>query len=139
MALLIGTREGVFRSADGMIDDIEQVLDAGNTLRVRTFEMHEGVFATTKTGLYRSTDDGTSWENLDVPREEVFPQGFDHSLHSRHHPTSSVISVTYLRAIEHVDEYNENTGLRCDGEPGTGSHASPFADTTPVRCLWTNP
>jgi photosystem II stability/assembly factor-like uncharacterized protein len=72
MLLLIGTREGVFRSADGTLDDIEQVLDAGNTLRVRTFETHEDVFATTKTGLYRSADDGTSWENLGVPREEVF-------------------------------------------------------------------
>lgn len=72
MALLIGTRDGVFRSADGTVDDVEQVLDAGTTLRVRTFETHEDVFATTKTGLYRSTDVGTSWENLDVPREEVF-------------------------------------------------------------------
>lgn len=71
MSLLIGTRDGVFRSADGTLDDTEQVLDGGNTLRVRTFESHEGVFAATKTGLYRS-DDGQTWTNLDVPREEVF-------------------------------------------------------------------
>ena len=72
MSLLIGTREGVFRSADGTLADVEQVLDSGNTLRVRTFEAQESVFATTKTGLYRSEDDGATWENLGVPREEVF-------------------------------------------------------------------
>jgi hypothetical protein len=60
MSLLIGTREGIFRSADGTLTDVEQVLDSGNTLRVRTFEAQEGVFATTKTGLYRSEDDGVT-------------------------------------------------------------------------------
>lgn len=30
------------------------------------------MFAASKTGLYRSTDDGTAWANIDVPREEVY-------------------------------------------------------------------
>lgn len=72
MSLLLGTRDGVFRSADETLADVEQVLDSGNTLRVRTFETQAGVFAATKTGLYRSEDDGATWENLGVPREEVF-------------------------------------------------------------------
>jgi photosystem II stability/assembly factor-like uncharacterized protein len=72
MSLLIGTREGVFRASGMDLNEIEQVLDAGATRRVRTFVPHEEVFAATKTGLYRSEDDGITWENLDVPREEVF-------------------------------------------------------------------
>jgi photosystem II stability/assembly factor-like uncharacterized protein len=69
MVLLIGTRDGVFRSPDGALETTEQVLDVGDTLRVRTLD---GVaFAATRSGLYRSTD-GQSWTNLDVPREEVF-------------------------------------------------------------------
>lgn len=96
MSLLIGTRDGVFRSTDGTVEDVEQVLDAGNTLRVRTFEAHESVFATTKTGLYRSTDEGISWENLGVPREEVFsvvmsPDG--ERLYAGTHPAHLYIST----------------------------------------------
>lgn len=72
MSLLIGTRDGVYRSTSGTLDDGERVLDSRRTLRVRTFENHDGVFATSKTGLYRSVDNGTTWENLGVPREEVF-------------------------------------------------------------------
>jgi photosystem II stability/assembly factor-like uncharacterized protein len=71
MALVIGTREGVFRSTDGSLDEVERVLDIGDTPRVRAVPDH-GVFAATRTGLYRSTDDGSTWERLEVPREEVF-------------------------------------------------------------------
>ncbi|HET7324197.1 MAG TPA: glycosyl hydrolase [Halococcus sp.] len=93
MALLIGTREGVFRSADATFDAVEQVLDSGNTLRVRTFE--ESVFAASKTGLYRS-EDGMTWTNLDVPREEVFsvvvnPDG--ERLYAGTHPAHLYVST----------------------------------------------
>jgi photosystem II stability/assembly factor-like uncharacterized protein len=95
VSLLIGTRDGVFRTADVPFDDIESVLDAGATLRVRTFENH-GTFAATKTGLYRSADDGTTWENLDVPREEVFsvvvsPDG--EQLYAGTHPAHLYVST----------------------------------------------
>ena len=85
--LLAGTYDGVFRADGPRFDDAEQVLDAGRVMRVRRFDgwdggesSHDesrrspldGVFAATKTGLYRSTDGGDSWTNLDVPREEVY-------------------------------------------------------------------
>lgn len=70
MSLLVGTPAGVFRSTNGDVGDIDRVLDAGNTLRVRTFG-HHGSFAATKTGLYRSMDGGETWSNLDVPQIEV--------------------------------------------------------------------
>ena len=79
MTIVIGTRDGVFRSEstvdaateDATLEDAEQVLDTGNTLRVRAFD-ERGTFAATVNGLFRSTDDGHNWRNLDVPREEVF-------------------------------------------------------------------
>lgn len=72
MALLIGTHDGVFRTATVPIDEAEQVLDSGDAPRVRTFPEIDGVFAATKTGLYRSTDSGKTWADLSVPQAEVY-------------------------------------------------------------------
>lgn len=72
MAVLIGTRDGVYRTATVPVDDVEQVLDSGDVPRVQTFPEVDGVFAATKTGLYRSMDDGRTWEGLGVPQEEVY-------------------------------------------------------------------
>ena len=72
MAVLIGTRDGVYRTATVPVEDAEQVLDSGDSLRVRTFPAVDGVFAATKSGLYRSMDEGQTWENLGVPRDEVY-------------------------------------------------------------------
>jgi len=72
MAILIGTRDGVYRTAAVPVEDANQVLDSGDTPRVRTFPAVDGVFAASKSGLYRSTDDGQTWENLGIPREEVY-------------------------------------------------------------------
>jgi len=70
--LLAGTYDGVYRTEGPRFDSAEQVLDAGRVMRVRRFEEWRGVFATTKSGLYRSTDGGDSWTDLGVPREEVY-------------------------------------------------------------------
>jgi hypothetical protein len=93
MALLIGTRDGVVCSPDESFEDMEKVLDAGDTLRIRTSD--GAAFAATKSGLYRSTD-GRSWTNLDVPREEVFsvvtsPDG--ERLYAGTHPAHLYVST----------------------------------------------
>lgn len=72
MAVLIGTRDGVYRTATVPVEDADQVLDSGDTPRVRTFPAVDGVFAATKSGLYRSMNEGKTWENLDVPQDEVY-------------------------------------------------------------------
>ena len=58
MAVLIGTRDGIYRTATVPVGDAEQVLDSGDSLRVRIFPAVDGVFAATKTGLYRSLNEG---------------------------------------------------------------------------------
>ncbi|MFC6764256.1 WD40/YVTN/BNR-like repeat-containing protein [Natrinema soli] len=72
MVVLIGTRDGVYRTATIPVEDAEQVLDSGDVPRVRMFSEIDGVFAATKTGLYRSMDNGRTWEDIGVPQEEVY-------------------------------------------------------------------
>lgn len=72
MNLLIGTLDGVHRGSMDPEDAIQPVLDCGDAVNVRTFANVEGVFAATRTGLYRSTDAGETWIDLDVPQDEVF-------------------------------------------------------------------
>ncbi|WP_132058382.1 WD40/YVTN/BNR-like repeat-containing protein [Halorussus amylolyticus] len=70
--LLVGTYDGVYRADRPRFESAERTLDSGRVLRVRRFDDWRGVFAATKTGLYRSTDEGASWTDLGVPREEVY-------------------------------------------------------------------
>lgn len=110
MTLFIGTRKGVFRSADATLEDSEQVLDSGDTLRVRTFETHEGVFAASKTGLYRSEDAGNTWDHLAVPREEVFsvvvsPDG--DRLYAGTHPAHLSISTDEGETWDELDGFQD--------------------------------
>src|SRR6056297_1197062 len=83
--LLAGTEDGVYRAEGPRFDDAEQVLESDRVMRVRRFDGWDGVFAATKSGLYRSTDGvsasdasrgssdvGDSWTDLNVPREEVY-------------------------------------------------------------------
>jgi photosystem II stability/assembly factor-like uncharacterized protein len=70
--LLAGAYDGVYRVAGPRFDDAEQVLKTDRVMRVRRFDGWDGVYAATQSGLFRSTDEGTSWDRLDVPREEVY-------------------------------------------------------------------
>jgi photosystem II stability/assembly factor-like uncharacterized protein len=96
MAVLIGTRDGVYRTTTVPVDAAEQVLDSGDVPRVRTFPEVDGVFAATKSGLYRSADDGQTWENLDVPQGEAYsvvasPNG--ERLYAGAHPAHLYVST----------------------------------------------
>lgn len=70
MNLLAGTDEGVYRTPLDDGDGPDRVLEGGRVLRVRRFGTR--TYAATKRGLYRSPDDGASWERLETPRPEVY-------------------------------------------------------------------
>ncbi|MFC6764558.1 WD40/YVTN/BNR-like repeat-containing protein [Natrinema soli] len=95
MAVLIGTRDGVFRTASIPVDDVEQVLDSGDTPRVQTFPDIDGVFAATKSGLHRSMDDGRTWEDLGVPQEvySVVASPNGERLYAGIHPAHLYVSI----------------------------------------------
>lgn len=96
MDLLIGTLDGVHRGSMDPEDPIQPVLDCGDAVNVRTFANVEGAFAATRTGLYRSTDAGDTWTDLDIPQDEVFsvvasPSG--DRLYAGTHPAHLYIST----------------------------------------------
>ena len=132
MALLIGTDDGVVRSPDGTLDETEHVLDAGDTLRVRTFD--DVAFAATRNGLYRSTD-GRSWTDLGVPREEVFsvvrsPGG--ERLYAGTHPAHLYVST------DDGGTWHELEGLQ--DLPSRGEwHTPRHRDEAHVRSLGVHP
>lgn len=70
MALIIGTNNGICRHSQNENSPVEKVLDCGDTLNVNATET--GVFAATKTGLYRSQDGGKAWNYIETPRHEVY-------------------------------------------------------------------
>lgn len=104
--LLIGTSDGVYRSAIDEVDDATRVLDSERVLRVRRFGGR--VFAATHSGLFRSTDGGVTWSDLGVPRDEVYsvlrsPDG--ERLYAGTHPA-------HLYVSRDGSAWNELTGLQ---------------------------
>lgn len=136
MALLIGTRNGVFRS-DEPLDDAEHVLDAGATLRVRTFD--GDAYAATTSGLYRSVDEGRTWTDLDVPREEVYsvvasPNG--EYLYAGTHPAHLYVSSDVRKSDALSSRSESRRDSDDDGE--TWEECDGFQDL-PSRDEWHTP
>jgi len=75
--LVVGSDDGAYL-VSGVYDDgetaVEQVLESGTVMRVRTFDGIDGVFAAATDGLYHSPD-GEDWTTLDVPEEAVYSVG----------------------------------------------------------------
>jgi photosystem II stability/assembly factor-like uncharacterized protein len=105
--LLIGTSEGVYRAPIDEIDEATRVLDSEFVPRVRQFG--DAVFAATRSGLFRSTDDGATWSDLGVPRREVYsvlrsPDG--DRLYAGTHPAHLYVST------DNGDSWRELEGLQ---------------------------
>lgn len=71
MSIFIGTQGGLFRAPESKFETAELALDCGFTHRLRTFPDEDGLFATSDTGLYRTTD-GIIWERVTTPRKSVW-------------------------------------------------------------------
>ncbi|UPM43523.1 WD40/YVTN/BNR-like repeat-containing protein [Halocatena salina] len=69
--LLIGSDDGVYRTRIDGPSKPTRVLSSGRVMRLRQFGDGVGLFAATKTGLYRSMD-GSEWTDLDVPHAETY-------------------------------------------------------------------
>lgn len=110
MSLLAGTNDGVFRTPLETTEEAEQLLESGRTMRIRQFDSVEGVFAASKTGLYRSRDGGISWKNLEVPREEVYsvvasPDG--ERLFAGTHPAHLYVSTDEGESWRELEAFQE--------------------------------
>ncbi|WP_330633168.1 WD40/YVTN/BNR-like repeat-containing protein [Halocatena halophila] len=92
--LLVGTDQGVYRTPIDDVADSRRVLASDTVLRVRRFD--DVVFATTRSGLFRSRDNGETWTDLNVPRCEVYsvalsPDG--ECLYAGTHPAHLYVSA----------------------------------------------
>lgn len=89
MALFIGSVDGVWRVADGETDgDRMLAAGAGPVIVWRVKAVDGDVYAATDAGLFRSSDGGLTWENLDVPTDPVFSVAVspDDRLYAGTHP-----------------------------------------------------
>lgn len=105
--LLIGTNRGVYRAPVDKMDEAKQVLDTKHVLRVRRFG--DNILAATRSGLFRSTDRGENWTNLNVPRKEVYSvyQEDQHNkLYAGTHPAHLYVSD------DRGDSWRELEGLQ---------------------------
>lgn len=72
MSLLIGTRNGLFRTNSLTFSDCELVIDCGWVNCIRGFNGVDGIFAATNEGLYRSFDDGQTWNAIKLPKRNIW-------------------------------------------------------------------
>lgn len=70
--MYVGSDDGIYRLPPTG-GEPRHVLETGRVVRLERFERLAGVFAATRTGLYRRTED--SWHDLGVPRERVYAVG----------------------------------------------------------------
>lgn len=131
MALLIATRDGVYRAAETRFEEPERVLDCGQAPRVRTFSEIDDIFVTSRGGLYRSAD-GVEWRDLEVPAEEVWEV--------LHHD-GDLYAGTYPGAIycsaDDGETWRELPGLQ--DVPNRDRWRNPFGPDGRVRALTTPP
>jgi len=124
--LIAGTHDGVYRVSG--IDEpgefeYEKVLDTNPAMHVWGFDALDGVFAATRSGLYRSLN-GDDWTDLGVPHEEVYsvvatPAG--ERLYAGTHPA-------HLYACTAFSEDSTPSPVKCDWREVDGFQDLPSRD-----------
>ncbi|PSP54761.1 glycosyl hydrolase [Halobacteriales archaeon QS_1_67_19] len=133
--LFAGTDDGVYRTEGPQFDAAVRVLEAQRVMRVRRFDGWDGVYAATKTGLYRTTDGGDSWTDLEVPREGVYSVLGDPSgerLYAGTHPAHLYVSE------DDGETWRELSGLQ-DLPSRDRWHTPRHRDEAHVRSLGAHP
>lgn len=131
MALLIGTRDGLYRAISTPFEEAEKVLDCGMVPRIKSFDGYDGVFAATRSGLYRS-DTGVEWSQIDVPHEEVWDiHAHDGELYAGTFPAH------LYRSSDGGSTWVELERLR--QQPSTPKWRNPFTDQARVRTVASHP
>ncbi|MFB6142758.1 MAG: WD40/YVTN/BNR-like repeat-containing protein [Halorientalis sp.] len=131
MALLIGTRGGLYRATDAPFEQAELVLDCGMVPRIKSFDGYDGVFSATRSGLYRSPD-GVDWTEVPVPQEEVW----DVHVHDGDLYAGTFPAHLY-RSTDGGETWEELAGLR--DQPSAPKWRNPFADEARVRTIASHP
>lgn len=114
MHLLAGTRQGVYRGSPGAFDEGVRVLDSDRVMRLRRFGSR--TYAATRSGLYRSTDGGESWNGLEVPQTEVYSV--------LEHPVGERLYAGTHPAHLYVSRDGGETWTECEGLQDVPSRAS---------------
>lgn len=70
--LFAGTPDGVYRASERPFDSVEHVFTTGMTRQLRAEDEFGGVFAATDSGIFHTTDQGDSWQDLGCPEENVY-------------------------------------------------------------------
>lgn len=131
MALLIGTRDGLYRASEVPFEEPDLVLDCGMVPRIKSVPGIDGVFAASKQGLYRSAD-GEAWDEIDVPGEEIWDV---------HASGGTLYAGTFpahlYRSEDGGQTWEELASLR--QQPSTPKWRNPFADDARVRTMASHP
>lgn len=131
--LLVGTNEGIYHALVNKIDDATRVLDTKHVLRVHRFG--EDIFAATRSGLFRSTDRGEQWTNLNVPQQEVYSvlqDTYSNRLYAGTHPAHLYVSDN------HGESWRELEGFQ-DLPSRETWHTPRHRNEAHVRSLGTHP
>lgn len=135
MHLLAGTRDGVYRCPSENLDDATPVLESERVMRVRQFGPR--IYAATRSGLYRSLDEGESWSHVETPRDEVYsvlehPVG--DRLYAGTHPAHLYVSTDVATSTDAGESWNECEGLQ-DLPSRDSWHTPRHRDEAHVRSL----
>lgn len=131
MALLLGTRDGLYRVTETPFEEPERVLDCGMVPRIESFDGVDGTFVASRSGLYRSAD-GEEWARIDVPTEEVWDvHAHDGALYAGTCP------ARLYRSTDDGETWTELERLR--EQPSAPKWRNPFSDDARVRTLASHP
>jgi len=134
--LLLGTNDGVFRRGDDSRRITDRRLNGGGGLTaIRVKAFGDTAYAATERALYRSTDEGATWTELDTSTKKVYsvtesPDG--ERLYTGTFP------VHVYRSEDHGETWTEHESIR--GVPAAETWETPrHDDAAQVRALHTHP